>query len=178
MNRSLIADRYAKALFKLALEQDELEQVYKDVTLLQGYCKNAESFSDILNNPVIKPAQKRQAFHSVLKGQVNQSTLNLLDLLIANNREVLMEDINRRFIWLYKNEKGIKEVTLYTAVEFDKQQEATLMQFLKDQFKAPIELSVKVKPELLGGFILKVDGKMADASMSTKLKQIKKQLLS
>ncbi|MBS2213059.1 ATP synthase F1 subunit delta [Carboxylicivirga mesophila] len=178
MNRSLIADRYAKALFKLAMEQKELEQIYQDVNMLQSYCNDAEGFTDLLNSPVVKPGQKKQAFHSVLEGKVNRSTLNLLDLLITNNREVLLADINRRFIWLYKNEKGIKEVTVYTAIDFDDQQHDVLNQFLKEQFKAPIELTIKVKPELLGGFILKVDGKMADASMSTKLKQIKKQLLS
>lgn len=178
MNRSLIADRYAKALFKLATETQELERIYEDVNLLQSYCKEAEGFTELLTSPVLKPAQKKQAFHSVLEGKVANNTLNLVDLLIANNREVLLEDINRRFIWLYKNEKGIKEVTVFTAVEFDAKQQAILDQFLQDQFKAPIELTVKVKPELLGGFILKVDGKMADASMSSKLKQIKKQLLS
>jgi len=178
MNRSLIADRYAKALFKLAIEQKELEQIYKDVNTLQAYCKDADEFTDLLNSPVLKPAQKKQAFHSVLEGKIAISTLNLIDLLIANNREVLLEDINRRFVWLYKNEKGIKEVALYTAIEFDEKQRATLDQFLQKQFNAPIELTVKVKPELLGGFILTIDGKMADASMSSKLKQIKKQLLS
>ncbi|MCG8580718.1 MAG: ATP synthase F1 subunit delta [Bacteroidales bacterium] len=178
MNRSLIADRYAKALFKLAEEQKELERIYEDVNLLQSYCKDAEGFTDLLNSPVIKPAQKRQAFHSVLDKKVAKSTLNLLDLLITNNREVLLEDINRRFIWLYKNEKGIKEITVFTAIEFDNNQQEVLNQFLKEQFKSPIELTIKVKPEILGGFILKVDGKMADASMSTKLKKIKKQLLS
>ena len=178
MNRSLIADRYAKALFKLATEQKELERIYNDVNLLQSYCSDAEGFTDLLNSPVLKPAQKKQAFHSVLEGKVAGISLNLLDLLIANNREVLLEDINRRFIWLYKNEKGIKEVTLYTAIEFDEQQRDTLNQFLHNQFKTPIELTLKVKPELLGGFILTIDGKMADASMSTKLKEIKKQLLS
>lgn len=178
MNRSLIADRYAKALFKLAVEQNELEQIYKDVNVLQDICANADGFTDLLSSPVIKPSQKKQAFFSVLDGKVSTSTINLIGLLVANNREVLLEDINRRFIWLYKNEKGIKEVTLFTAVEFDSQQNKTLDDFLQEEFKAPIELTVKVKPELLGGFVLTVDGKMADASMSSKLKQIKKQLLS
>lgn len=178
MNRSLIADRYAKALFKLAIEQNELERIYNDVCMLQVYCKEAEGFTDLLSSPVIKPAQKKQAFHTVLNGKVEKNTLNLIDLLISNNRELLLEDINRRFIYLYKTEKGIKEVTLYTAVEFDTEQSEKLNLFLQEQFKAPIELTLKVKPELLGGFVLTIDGKMADASMSSKLKQIKKQLLS
>lgn len=178
MNRSLIVDRYAKAMFKLATEQNELEQVYADINALQSFCDDAEGFTELLNNPVIKPGKKKEAFHSVLKDKVNITTLNLLDLLITNNREILLEDINRRFIWLYKNQKGIKEVAIYTAVSFDDDQRANLDSFLQEQFKSPIELTIKVKPELIGGFILTVDGKMADASLRSKLKQIKKQLLS
>lgn len=178
MNRSLIADRYAKALFKLALERNELEQIYKDVNMVQDFCSNADGFTDMLISPVIKPEQKKQAFHSVLDGKITANTLNLINLLIVNKREILLEDINRRFVFLYKNEKGIKEVALYTAVDFDDKQRATLDQFLQSQFESPIELTVTVKPELLGGFMLTIDGKMADASMSSKLKKIKKQLLS
>ncbi len=178
MNRSLIADRYAKALFKLAIEQDNLEQVNTDVRLLQSYCDEADGFMDLLKSPVVKPAQKKGALHSVLEKKIEGSTMNFLDLLIANNREVLLEDINRGFIGLYKNQKGIKAVTLYTAIEMDENQLKALDDFLQKQFNAPIELSLKVNPELLGGFKLTVDGKMADASLSSKLKNMKKQLLS
>jgi len=178
MNRSLIADRYAKALFKLAIEQDKLEQVHADVALLQQYCKEADGFMDILVSPVIKPSRKKQMFQDVLKGKIDKSTMRLLDLLVDNNREELLTDINRHFIHLFKENKGIKEVAFYTAVAMDVGHIDQLKVFLKEQFKAPIELSVKIKPELLGGFILTVDGKMVDASISSKLKQIKKELLS
>lgn len=178
MNRSLIAIRYAKALFKLANEQDNLEVVNKDVVLLQNYCQEVKGFTDLLNSPVIKPGQKKEALHSVFEKKIEASTMSFLDLLIANNREVLLEDINRGFINLYKEQKGIKAVTLYTAVEMDKEQLDTLNAFLHKQFDAPIELKLKVNPELLGGFKLTIDGKMADASLSSKLKNMKKQLLS
>jgi len=178
MNRSLIANRYAKALFKLAIEQGNLEQVYTDVALLQQYCKEADDFTDILVSPVIKPGKKKQIFHEVLKDKIDSSTMRLLDLLVDNKREELLTDINRHFIFLFKESKGIKEVALYTALAMDQAHIDQLKSFLKEQFKAPIELSVKIKPELLGGFILTVDGKMVDASISSKLKQIKNELLS
>jgi len=178
MNRSLIANRYAKALFKLAIEQDNLEQIHTDIALLQQFCKEAIGFMEILISPVIKPGRKKQMFHELLEGKIDSSTMRLLDLLVDNNREELLTDINRNFISLFKDNKGIKEVALYTAVTMDHPHIEQLKSFLKEQFKAPIELSVKIKPELLGGFILTVDGKMVDASISSKLKQIKKELLS
>ncbi len=105
-----------------------------------------------------------------LKSKIRKDTI-LISIMHTNNEIGSIQNLEAIG-------KGIKEVKLYTAAPFDEQQSEALLQFLKNQFKAPIELSVKVKPDLLGGFILTVDGKMADASMSTKLKEIKKQLLS
>nr|WP_321450263.1 ATP synthase F1 subunit delta [uncultured Carboxylicivirga sp.] len=178
MNRSLIANRYATALYKLASEEGNLERVNADVLLMQSYIKEAEGFEELLNSPVIKPQQKKVVLHSVLENQVDPSTMSFIDLLIANSREELLEDINRGFIQMYKEEKGIKAVTLYTAVRLGSDQEQGLVDFLRKQFNSPIELILKVDPELLGGFKLTIDGKMADASLSSKLKNMKKQLLN
>lgn len=178
MNRSLIADRYAKAVFKLAIEQSSLEQTSNDMALLQSYCNEGDTFSDLLASPVIKPEQKQRMLHSVLEGNINDITLNLLNLLLANKREELLQDVIRRFVTLYKEQQGIKEVVLYSAIRLEENYIASVKSFLEEQFKTPIELSVKTKEDLLGGFIITVDGKMADASLSSKLKQIKKELLS
>lgn len=178
MNRSLIADRYAKALFKLAVEQKNLEQIHKDISLLKQYCDEAEEFENLLVNPLIKPGKKKQLFYSVLNDHIATSTMRLIDLLVDNNREELLVDIIRRFITLFKQNSGIKTVALYLATEMDQDHINYIKSYLKEQLKAPIELSVKIKPELLGGFILTVDGKMVDASLHSKLKQVKKQLLS
>ncbi len=178
MNRSLIANRYAKALFKLALEQGNLDEINSDVKVLQSYCDEADGFLDLLMSPIVKPGQKKEALHSVLEKNIAESTMNFLDLLIQNNREVLLEDINRGFVGLYKDHLGIKAVTLYTAIEMDKEQLKAIDDFLKKQFNSPVELTLKVNPDLLGGFKITIDGRLADASLSSKLKNMKKQLLS
>ncbi len=178
MNRSLIADRYAKAVFKLAIEQSELEKAAKDMALLHSFCKEGGTFTELLASPVIKPRHKKDMLHSVLEGHISTISLNFLDLLLTNNREMLLEDIVRRFISLHKEQQGIKAVVLYSAIDLEESYHSQIKKYLEDQFKVPIELTIKTKPELIGGFILTVDGKMADASISSKLKYIKKELLS
>lgn len=178
MNRSLIADRYAKALFKLADERANLEQVSKDMALLQSYCDEASNFAELINSPVIQPSQKKKMIHSVLDGNIDKITLNLLDLLFDNKREMFLEDINRRFISLYKEKKGIKAVVIYSAIALEEDYVSNVKSYLEEQFKVPVELAVKNRPDLLGGFILTVDGKMVDASLSSKLKEMKQELLS
>ena len=43
-------------------------------------------------------------------------------------------------------------------------------------FKAEIELQEEVKKELIGGFVLRVEGKQLDSSVKGKLVRIKKEL--
>ena len=45
------------------------------------------------------------------------------------------------------------------------------------EFKTKVELTDKVDPEIIGGFILTVEGMQYDASVSSGLKSIKKELL-
>ena len=48
---------------------------------------------------------------------------------------------------------------------------------LENEFNAKVELSQKVDEKLIGGFVLRVEDKQYDASISTQLKKIREQLL-
>jgi F-type H+-transporting ATPase subunit delta len=43
--------------------------------------------------------------------------------------------------------------------------------------KVKIELSTQIKPEIIGGMILRLDDKQYDASIATQLKKIRQNLL-
>ncbi len=47
---------------------------------------------------------------------------------------------------------------------------------LEDYYKCKIELESKTKPEIIGGFVLRVDDQQLDASVATQLRKIKKGL--
>jgi len=55
---SIIAERYAKSLFELALEKGKLEQVRKDMDLIIDVCQNNRDFRHMLLSPVIRPDKK------------------------------------------------------------------------------------------------------------------------
>ena len=76
MNSSLIAVRYAKALFSLANEQTKIERVNKDILLLQSYCEEEDGFTTLLSSAIIKPDQKKKMIHSVLEGHLDVITMN------------------------------------------------------------------------------------------------------
>ncbi|SMO60729.1 ATP synthase F1 subcomplex delta subunit [Saccharicrinis carchari] len=178
MNASLISVRYAKALFLLSKEKGAVEQVYGDMTVLLDYCNNVPEFDELLNSPVIKPGKKKKALKGVFEKRVNQLTLNFLTIMVNNKREPLLASIARNVIDFYKEEKNIKSVALYTAVPLEEDHLSRISEMLQQELNAKIQLTVRVRDKLIGGFVLMVDGKMIDATIANKLKELKKKLLS
>ena len=178
MNSSLISVRYAKALFLLSKEKGEVDNVYKDINMLFQYCAEAKEFRQLLMSPIMTPAKKKKALKAVFEKHANQLTINFLGIMIDNRREALLADIARNFIDYYKEEKDLKSVMLYTAVQLDEDYLLSIKDLLQEELGAKIEMNVRVRDNLLGGFVLMVDGKMMDATVASKLKEIKKKLLS
>lgn len=177
MNLSLVSVRYAKALFKLSVEKGVLEDVYKDLQLLSAHCTGGTDFCEFVHSPIVKAEKKKALFKEVYEDVINPITLGLLNLIVDNNREEILNSVFRSFSSFYKKEKNIKTVTVYSAVEMDSEFRNEMELVIAKELNCHIELSVVTKTDLLGGFILKVDDKMIDASIMGKLKRVRSHLV-
>ena len=177
MNLSLVSVRYAKALFKLSVEKGVVEEVYKDIQLLSEHYEDSDDFRLFVLSPVVKAEKKKALLKTVFEDAVNPIIMGILNLIIDNNREEILDAVFRSFSDFYKTEKNIKTATLYSAFEMDKEFQNEIKLLVAKELNCEVELSVIVKTELLGGFILKVDDKMVDASILGKLKRVRKHLV-
>lgn len=178
MNISLVSVRYAKALFKLSVEKGITEDIYNDLRFLLSQCAEMPDFCEFVRSPVIKPSKKKKFFKDVFGKTLNPFTIKFLNVVIDNNREAILDSIFRSYITFYKKDKNIKSVTLYSAFDMDEPYIESVMKILKKELGEPLELKVVTKEDLLGGFILKVDDKMVDASITGKLKHLRDQLIN
>ena len=104
MNDSKISVRYARALFESASDQGILDEVRKDMLQLQEICR-MKKFDFFLRTPVMKGSEKSRLVHDSFKGILQELSLNLLDLVLKNNRELYIPGIARNFEELYKKHK-------------------------------------------------------------------------
>lgn len=178
MNYSIIAGRYAKALFLVGTDNDCLEALKADVELLSDTIEKNPSFAHILDSPIIKPEDKRRVMNDLLSKRVHPMTMNFINTLIKNKREIMLPDISRRFIELYEQHKGIVRAHIVSASPLDESSKSRLKKQLDQLFGADVLISAKVQPELIGGFIFKVDDVQYDASISSGLQRMRKQLTS
>lgn len=176
MNESQISVRYAKALFQSAVELDQLDRVYSDMGLLAETCK-LDDFRFLLMQPSLQPSQKSRVAEAVLKTSLSKLSLSMVTLIIQNKRETYLPGIARYFGELYRKARGIKTAKLVTAQPVEDPVREQIKSLIRKAYRSEVELSSMVEEELIGGFILTVEDQQYDASVASKLKKMKKELL-
>ena len=176
MNLGKISVRYARALILIAGEQKKLDQEAKDMELLLQLSREVPAFRSFQDNPVLTPSRKKDLLHEVFEGKLQDITLTFLDLIVKNNRLSFIEGIAIQFIEQFKKSKGITSVILTTAQPVSEELKEKLVNLIKGKTTPRILLDEETDPTLVGGFILKVENEQLDASVSTQLKNIKKEL--
>ncbi len=177
MAESRVAYRYVKSLLQLAVEQKALEEVHTDMQLFSRVCQQSRSFTLMLRNPVIRHDKKKEVLMALFKGKVHSLTLAIFDIITRKNREPLLPEIARQFHQAYNDYKGIVSATLQTAIEPDSKLMAEFEKLIKAiSKKSQVELHTKVEPEMIGGFVLTVNDKQIDASVSNRLKALEREL--
>jgi F-type H+-transporting ATPase subunit delta len=175
MNDSKISVRYSRAIFQSALEQKLLDKVNDDMIFITEVCKFPE-MKEFLHNPVITPTKKNAVLHGILGSNVQKLTLSLIDLVVKNGRESHIPDIARVFLHETLKFKGITLSSQTTAVKVDDKVRSKISDMISEVFKTKVELEEKIDPEIIGGFILRIDDNYIDASVKNKLRKIKKEL--
>ncbi len=175
MNEGKIPVRYAKALFESALSQNLLDRIYDDMQVISEVCKT-EEMKNLLKSPIIIPSEKKKLIHNLFDKHLHKLTLSLIDLMINNGREAFLPSTARIFCKETLEYQGVTEPLLITAVPVKDEVKKQIAEFISKKFNTRVRLRESVDPEIIGGFILKVNDYFIDASIRTRLKKIKHNL--
>lgn len=178
MENSRVRIRYSKALRELANEKNLNKEVLEDMQQLLNVINNSEDFKSFLKNSTIKPSQKKAIIHALFNDKMNALTLRFLDLVISYERESMLKTIVYHYIESSRLEQGIRKATLTTAVNIGSDFKSKLYSKLEKGIGSKLKFEEKTDPELIGGFILRVDDLQLDASIKGKLAKIKEQLIN
>jgi F-type H+-transporting ATPase subunit delta len=172
----IAASRYAKALIDLAVDIKQLEEVRKDMLLVNEVCTNNREFVVLLQSPVVKTDKKLAIFNSVFEGKVSKTTISFLTLLANKRREAMLFEVAQDFENQYKIHKNITTAIVESAVSLDDKSKKQILDIVKASVTGEVDLVEKVNPSLIGGFVLKINDTQVDQSVKRKLSDLKKGL--
>jgi F-type H+-transporting ATPase subunit delta len=78
---------------------------------------------------------------------------------------------------IYREKAGIVKVVIETPAELGDDTKNNILAFVKSKFNKTPELEIRQAPNLIGGFIVEVEGLLIDLSISGQLARVKKALV-
>jgi F-type H+-transporting ATPase subunit delta len=174
MSVQKIASRYAKSLVEFAQEKGQLDAVASDMKLLKSAASNRD-FYLMLKSPIIHLDKKEAIIKQIFSGKMSDLTIQYLNLVISKSREEFLPEIADEYISQYKSIQKVTSVTIVTAQALSQ----TAVDAIKNNLISSnachpnLEITVKIDPELIGGYVLEFDNKRYDASIQHKLSELK-----
>jgi F-type H+-transporting ATPase subunit delta len=174
MNTARIAVRYAKALFDLALEGKVVEGVYRDMKNISLLCAMDE-VKAVISNPVIPVQKRKDAIIALAGDKAEKLTVNFIELMFSNGRGEFLAAAARNFADLTRRHRGIRQVTLTTAVPVSGELKEEMAALIAGKDAGTIEFNEHIDKSVIGGFILRVDDSYIDASVRNRLNKFRKE---
>lgn len=176
INSSKVAKRYAKALLDYSVEKAVEDAFSQEISSVVEVVRENPDLRALLHSPIVRMEIKHKVLQEVFSER--SATLNLLiEILVENKRVSDLYDIAREYVIQYNRYKGKTTAYLTTAVELSESLKAQFVQkAIALSGGKKITLESRVEPQLIGGFILRIDDLQYNASIAHKLYGIKEQL--
>ena len=179
MNDGLIPKRYAKALYKLAVENGDSHEIYEQLKPMLRGIKGLDDIKRVLLNPHVKEEDKGRVMMQLVGAKPGSSLEKFLLLVIRNNRAEFLRRIAFAYVNLYRQEHDIAKVDIISAAELPKEQADAIVDIVRQRMPGTtLEVEHSIDPELIGGFVVKVGDVLLDASVKNELKNLRLKLLS
>ena len=163
-----ISQVYAEALYSVAQAQDAVTRVEEELLALRELLEREARFRAFFETPVVSFAKKRTVIEAVLK-DVADCTRNFVLVLVNNQRISLLPAIWASYHRIHNDKLGITEFQVESARAFEPAEMDKLKESLERKLNRKVIIAEKVRPELLGGFVLAHDDRRWDASLVNRL---------
>ena len=174
MAQQLSGQRYAQAIFDLALENNEVEQWGQDLEVVSEAFQDAD-FAALMKHADMSAADKQAATGSVLAG-VNTMVRNLVDLLVSKGSVDSIADVYTSYTELLDQHLGRQRVEVTTAITLDEAEASRITNFVSELVRREVVLTTKVDESILGGLVIQIGDRLLDGSTKARLDGLKNRL--
>ncbi len=168
--------RYAQAVFQIALEQDGLDVWVDDLQVLAELIDD-NTVADFLDAPQVPETRKLDMIKEVLADSVSPLAANLLNLLATKSLTGLVPGILAQFTEMLDSHRGVERADVTTAVPLDGPQQDQVARLLAGIVGSDVSLRTYVEPEIVGGLIARVNDRVIDGSVRTKLRNMHREIV-
>ncbi|OCA88848.1 F0F1 ATP synthase subunit delta [Pseudobacillus wudalianchiensis] len=178
MSDSVVAKRYALALFDIAKEHQQLQQIEEELQVVKAVFQETKGLLPLLKSPKLT-IEEKQGLVKTAFSNASSYVINILMLLIERHREEEIVAVVDAYVSLANEEQGLAEATVESTRSLtDAEMKQISTTFAKKVGKQALKITNIVNPALLGGLKVRIGNRIFDGSLRGKLDRLEKQLIA
>lgn len=172
-----VSERYARALFELALAAGRLEQVTADIHALRDLYEGVPELRALFRNVTV-PRPVRGQVLTLLGAGGEPLTRRFLERVEANNRLPLLTAIADCFTAMVFDHANLIRAVVTSARPLLPEQADEIRQRLGKRLGKTVIVRQRQDPDLIAGFVVRAGDVVIDCSVKGHLERLKERLLS
>ncbi len=166
--------RYARALFELAVARDAIEPWSSDLAQM-AEAMGDEQFNLFLKHAEVPLERKIESLATVL-AEVDPMVRNLGSLLISRGSVDTVGDVSVAYNRLVDERLGRQQIEVTTAVDLTPEEAERIRQFAAALVRSEVVMSSRVDESILGGMVIQIGDRLLDGSTRSKLEGMRRQI--
>lgn len=175
--RSAVARLYARALLELTETDGTTDEVLAELTGLAELVSRGDETLTFLESPLVKPESRTRLFEEVLRGKVQDVTVDTLQVMNRRERAGLVPELAQAFLAEVDALRAVDVARVVSAVPLSAEQGRSLAATIEKKTSRKVRLQEQVDPEILGGLIVQLRDFKYDHSVAREMRVLHDQLL-
>lgn len=174
-----VARSYAEALINAAESGGQVDAVLEDLEAIRADVLDANpKFAALLGASSIPAEQKERILTDAFEGRAHETVVRFLRVLNRHGRLDSLASIIVQARMIRDRRQNRRPVTVRSAVPLDEGQQAALRDRLAGLTGGTPVLRLEVDPTLIGGLVVQVGDDLYDASVRSRLQQVRGRIIA
>lgn len=178
MRGQTVARNYAEALFELSQKHDGPELFGESLEMVARLLEEEPQVRIFLETPAVEASKKKTVLRSVFQERVPRPFLNFLLLTVDKRRQHLFREMARQYMGLLDEHLNRAHVEVTVARPLDDEGQALVTRELSRVLGKSVIAQVRVKPEILGGLLVRYGDTIFDGSVRRQMERLRRKLMT
>ena len=175
-NRGGMAKKYARAVYNVAVQQDNVKEVSKRIHYIVNVIKAVPEFSQFLQTHQISTENKIIILNNVLQDNVTSLEVELISDILEHNNILIVHEIAKHFEYLVETDSNVVNLTITSAADLSEVEVQHIQSNIESQLSKKVDVRTKIDKSLMGGVRLRVGNIVVDNTISRRLEMLKNRL--
>lgn len=170
-----LTQRYAKALYELALEKQQVQEFGDQLHRFVDELEHNAEFNGLFCGKLVPASAKKQVVEQIFS-DFAADVKGFIFIALDKNRETSIPQVVDCYDDLCDAAAGIRQILVHTAVPLERVEAERLQKSFEQKLGGTIRLKTSIDKSMIGGIKVQVDDTVYDASLLHQLNALKQTL--